>query len=135
VATAVHVSARATLQGASVVVSRSRTPDGVAELLAAVGAKPAVRHGSSGLKGLLVATGAHDVYLHPGSAGMRWDACATEALVKGAGGECTTASGEAFDYREASLENAGGMVASNGRVHAAMIEALRRGMTSPARPQ
>ena len=43
-------------------------------------------HGSAGLKGALVATGAHDVYVQPGRAGMRWDACATEALVRAAGG-------------------------------------------------
>ena len=35
----------------------------------------------------LVATGEADVYLQPGEAGMRWDACATEALVRAAGGE------------------------------------------------
>jgi 3'(2'), 5'-bisphosphate nucleotidase len=125
VATPIHVTDRPTLAGASIVVSRSRTPPGIAELLAAVGAKPAIPHGSSGLKGMLVASGAHDVYLHPGSAGSRWDACATDALVRAAGGECTTADGAPFDYVSGEIENRSGMVASNGRVHAALIQALR----------
>jgi 3'(2'), 5'-bisphosphate nucleotidase len=104
----------------------------MATFLASIGAAPAVPHGSSGLKGVLVATGAHDVYLHPGNAGMRWDSCATEALGKAAGGECTDADGKAFDYRSASLENSRGMVASNGRVHPALLEALRRAVASAA---
>ena len=123
--TPVRVTDRATLAGASILVSRSRSPAGVADLLAKLGAAPPVPHGSSGLKGLLVATGAHDVYLHPGSAGMRWDACATDALVRAAGGECTTADGEPFDYASGELANARGLVASNGKVHARLIEALR----------
>jgi 3'(2'), 5'-bisphosphate nucleotidase len=134
VATPVHVSSRPSLAGASVVVSRSRTPDGMAAFLASIGAAPPIPHGSSGLKGVLVATGAHDVYLHPGNAGMRWDACATEALVKAAGGECTDADGKPFDYRSASLENSRGMVATNGRVHAALLEALRHAVASAGAP-
>ncbi len=124
--TPIHVTSRPSLVGASLVVSRSRTPEHLASFVAGIGAASAVPHGSAGLKGVLVATGVHDVYLHPGHAGFRWDACATEALVRAAGGECTDAYGAPFDYRAADLENAHGMVASNGRVHRAVIEALGR---------
>jgi 3'(2'), 5'-bisphosphate nucleotidase len=124
VPTPIHVSMRDTLTGASFVVSRSRMPDAAAAMIKAVGGAPPVPHGSSGLKGMLVATGAHDVYLHPGNAGCRWDACATEALVRAAGGECTTADGARFDYASPEIENSRGMVASNGRLHAAVLEAL-----------
>ena len=65
---------------------------------------------------------------------MRWDACATEGLVRAAGGECTDADGKPFDYRSASLENSRGMVATNGRLHAALVEALRRAVASAAAP-
>jgi 3'(2'), 5'-bisphosphate nucleotidase len=123
--TPIHVSTRATLAGASFVVSRSRTPDRIPALVASVGGAPPVPHGSSGLKGVLVATGVHDVYLHPGNAGCRWDACATEALVRAAGGECTTADGTRFDYASGEIDNSRGMVASNGRLHAAVLEALK----------
>ncbi len=123
--TPLHVTARTSLAGASLVVSRSRAPAALEARLASAGTAPPVRHGSSGLKGVLVATGAHDGYLQPGSAGMRWDACATEALVVAAGGACTTDDGAAFDYRTTDLENSRGLVASNGHLQAALLAALR----------
>ena len=121
----IHVTDRAALTGASFVISRSRAPDRLEALVARVGGAAPVRHGSAGLKGVLVATGVFDAYLQPGHAGMRWDACATEALVRAAGGECTTQDGASFDYRTANLDNSRGLVATNGRVHAAVVDALR----------
>ena len=85
---------------ANLVVSRSRTLPQSAAFVASLGAKSATPHGSSGLKGVLVATGAYDAYVQGGHAGMRWDACATEALVRAAGGECTDAGGRANRLRE-----------------------------------
>jgi 3'(2'), 5'-bisphosphate nucleotidase len=123
--TPISVSQRPTLEGATVLVSRSRTPARVMAFVQSMGAREAVRHGSSGLKGALVATGAHDVYMQPGRAGLRWDACATDALVRAAGGECTDADGAPFDYASADIVNARGLVATNGKVHAAVIAALR----------
>jgi 3'(2'), 5'-bisphosphate nucleotidase len=121
----IHVSDRESLSGASFVVSRSRSVERALRLAEAMGAGNAVSHGSSGLKGVLVATGVHDVYLQPGNAGMLWDACATEALVRAAGGACTQQDGSPFDYADEELRNARGIVASNGRLHQAVIEALR----------
>jgi 3'(2'), 5'-bisphosphate nucleotidase len=121
----IHVSPQATLAGASFVISRSRNPERVRAAADAMGAREALSHGSSGLKGVLVATGVHDVYLQPGHAGMRWDACATEALVRGAGGECTDADGAPIDYATAELLNARGLLATNGHLHRAVVEAIR----------
>ena len=123
----IHVTTRPTLAGASVVVSRSRAPARMQSFVASTGAARAVPHGSSGLKGVLVATGVHDVYLQPGRAGMRWDACATEALVVAAGGKCTEAEGAPFDYASGEIENSRGLLASNGRVHAAVLQAYAAG--------
>jgi 3'(2'), 5'-bisphosphate nucleotidase len=123
--TPIRVSSRPSLEGASILVSRSHTPPRVASLVTAVRAREAVVYGSSGLKAVLVANGAHDVYLQPGPAGMRWDACASEALVVGAGGECTDADGRDFDYRTRDLSNGRGLVATNGVLHRATIDALR----------
>jgi 3'(2'), 5'-bisphosphate nucleotidase len=125
--TPIRVSSRATLERASIVVSRSRTPPRLAALVASVGAGEATAHGSSGLKGVLVATGVHDVYLHPGRAGMRWDACATDALVCAAGGAFSDAAGALIDYAAEDLVNARGLVATNGRLHQAVVDALRVG--------
>jgi 3'(2'), 5'-bisphosphate nucleotidase len=121
----IRVSSRASLEGASILVSRSHTPPAISSLVATAHAKGAVFHGSSGLKAALIATGDHDVYVQPGPAGMRWDACASEALVLAAGGACTDAHGSPFDYRTRDLSNARGLVATNGRLHQATIELLR----------
>ena len=120
----IHVSSRATLEGASITVSRTRIVDGLLEFGMGRGAQRPFQHGSSGLKGVLVATADKDAYVQPGRAGMRWDACATEALVRAAGGECTDARGEPFDYRDPDLENREGLVATNGAMHAEVIEVL-----------
>jgi len=121
----IHVSARDTLAGASFVVSRSRAPERLAAFIASVGGKP-VAHGSSGLKGALVATGEADVYLQPGRAGLRWDACATDALVRAAGGTLTETSGADLDYRNGEIGNERGMIAANSGLHRAVIEAFAR---------
>jgi 3'(2'), 5'-bisphosphate nucleotidase len=123
---AIHVSSRSDLAGASIVVSRSRAPARIEAFVASIGAARAMPHGSSGLKGVLVAIGNHDAYIQPGRAGMRWDACATEALVVAAGGACTDAYGDPFDYRTADIENSRGLLASNGKLHPALVDALRR---------
>ncbi len=121
----VRVSSRASLRDASIVVSRSHAPAMLPAIVAAAGARQAVGHGSSGLKGVLIAIGEHDVYFQPGPAGMRWDACATEGLVRGAGGDCTEADGSPFDYASPDIVNRGGILATNGLLHGPMIEALR----------
>jgi 3'(2'), 5'-bisphosphate nucleotidase len=120
----IHVSAVEDVTAATIVVSRSRAPERVGHFVASLGARPPVPHGSSGLKGALVATAAADVYLQPGRAGMRWDACATEALVRAAGGELTDASGAAIDYRDPNLENSRGMIATNGKLHRLVVERM-----------
>jgi 3'(2'), 5'-bisphosphate nucleotidase len=128
----IHVAPRTTLAGASLLVSRWRTQSRVPALIAATGAREAVPHGSSGLKSVLVATGTHDVYVQPGRAGMRWDACAAEALVRAAGGEMTDEEGARMDYSSGELENARGLVATNGTVHAAMLAAMKGAAELPS---
>jgi 3'(2'), 5'-bisphosphate nucleotidase len=122
--TAIHVSSRDTLAGARFVISRSRSPDQVATFLATLGGHPAVQHGSAGLKGVLVALGEADVYVQPGAAGMRWDACATEALVRAAGGQLTELDGADLDYRNGEIGNQRGMLATNGKLHRAIVQAF-----------
>jgi 3'-phosphoadenosine 5'-phosphosulfate (PAPS) 3'-phosphatase len=119
------VSKRASLQGGSVLVSRSRKHPKLPALVQALGAARCAMHGSSGLKAVLVATGDHDAYLQPGAAGMRWDACASDGLVRAAGGECTQDDGTPFEYSSGELVNAQGLIATNGLVHASVIETLR----------
>jgi 3'(2'), 5'-bisphosphate nucleotidase len=120
----IQVSSQAELAGASFVVSRSRAPERLEAISRSAGAREVALHGSSGLKGALIALGQHDVYLQPGRAGVRWDACATDALVRGAGGMCTESDGAPFDYASGELENSRGLLATNGKLHAAAVALL-----------
>jgi 3'(2'), 5'-bisphosphate nucleotidase len=122
--TEIHPSPQKSLKGASVVLSRSRVSPGLTALVEGLGVREIVPHGSSGLKGALVASGAYDVYLQPGRAGMLWDACATEALVNAAGGRCTDAEGSPFEYATKDLINNRGLVATNQHLAKATVEAL-----------
>jgi 3'(2'), 5'-bisphosphate nucleotidase len=126
----IQVAPRTTLAGASLLVSRWRTQSRIPGLIAATGAREAVPYGSSGLKSVLVATGVHDVYVQPGRAGMRWDACAAEAIVRAAGGEMTDEEGARMEYSSGELENSRGLVATNGTVHDAMIAAMKKAVHS-----
>jgi 3'(2'), 5'-bisphosphate nucleotidase len=123
---AVHVTSTDSLENASVVVSRSRPSPQIAALASRMRARALTPHGSSGLKAVLVAIGAHDVYLQTGSAGMRWDACASEGLVRAAGGEFTDAGGAPIDYASPDLLNSRGILATNGPLHPRVLEALRQ---------
>jgi len=123
----IRVSLRDAPRDAVVVVSRSHGSGRVASMLERLRTAAPVRHGSSGLKGVFVALGRCDAYVQPGLAGMRWDACATEALVRAAGGACTDCSGEPFDYGSGELTNKTGLLATNGRLHVALVNALGAG--------
>jgi len=84
----------------------------------------AVRLGSAGLKAAAVAEGRADVYCAPGMAGSRWDSCAADAIITGAGGRYTDASGNLYNYRANELTNRDGIAATNGRLHPMVLELL-----------
>jgi 3'(2'), 5'-bisphosphate nucleotidase len=123
---AIHVTSRDSLAGASLVVSRSRSTVPLSALVSNGEGRAPTLHGSSGLKSVLIATGVHDVYVQPGPAGMRWDACASEALVRAAGGELTDAFGAPIDYAVDELVNSRGLLATNGRLHRSAVEGLKK---------
>ncbi len=112
------------LSESRIVGSRSHRNPALERALAGLGARELVALGSAGLKAAEVARGAADAYVAPHYAGKRWDACASDALIHAAGGKLTNSSGESFDYRSATLDNDRGIVASNGRLHEAILERL-----------
>jgi 3'(2'), 5'-bisphosphate nucleotidase len=112
------------LSQARLVSSRSHRSERLERALAALGVKELVPMGSAGLKGAEVARGGVDGYVAPYYGGKRWDACAADALVVAAGGRVTDAWGEPLDYRAPSLSNDRGIVASNGRLHEALIDRI-----------
>jgi 3'(2'), 5'-bisphosphate nucleotidase len=121
----VRVTSIAELGEATIVSSRSHRSPKLERVLGALGVKAITSMGSAGLKGAAVARGSVDAHVAPHYAGKRWDACAAEALVAAAGGTVSDAWGEPIDYRGATLSNDRGLVASNGRIHEAILERLR----------
>ncbi|MEO2090641.1 MAG: inositol monophosphatase family protein, partial [Gemmataceae bacterium] len=73
----------------------------------------------------LVARGEADLYVNDYPEFHDWDICAGEVLVVEAGGTVTEYTGNPVRYGLAGAKRRSGLVASNGRVHAAAIERLR----------
>jgi len=122
--TPVSVTSVGEIAEATIVSSRSHRGPRLERALGALGVKAITSMGSAGLKGAAVARGSVDAHVAPHYAGKLWDVCAAEALVLAAGGTVTDAWGDPMDYRAANLSNERGLVASNGRVHAALLERL-----------
>ncbi len=112
-----RVSDVASMKDARVVVSRSHRPPSLDAAIAALAPRSVTPTGSSGIKAALVAAGEADVYLQPGVAGKRWDACGPEAIVRAAGGVFTDVRGVAFEYASGQLENASGLLAATPRLY------------------
>ena len=77
--------------------------------------------GSVGLKAARVG----DLYLHPSIGTKLWDTCAPEAILVAAGGTFTDCDGRPIVYENSRLHNERGIVASNGRLHEAILEEAR----------
>lgn len=122
---ALSVAGAETLEQARVLSTRSHRSEALENALAALGAAHIDALGSAGLKCAAVADAQADAYVAPGRAGCRWDLCAGEAIIHAAGGRVTDARGQLLDYRADSLVNDSGIVASNGKVHDAILERWR----------
>jgi 3'(2'), 5'-bisphosphate nucleotidase len=120
----IRVSDTAELRAARLVSSRSHRSARLDRALALLGPREVYTKGSAGLKGTEVAEGSADAYVAPFYAGKRWDACAAEALIAAAGGRVTDAYGDLLDYRAPGLSNERGLVATNGRIHDAILRKL-----------
>lgn len=80
--------------------------------------------GSVGLKIGLIAGGEADVYVEPGPYTKLWDACGPEAILRAAGGQLTNILGQPLIYGVPQLNNAHGLLATNGFCHARVVQAL-----------
>lgn len=118
-----RVSPTVDLSSARCAVSRFHRSKTVDAKLASLGVRELVPVGSSGIKGVKVASGEVEIYAHPSTGPVKlWDACAPEAIARAAGAVYTDATGTPFDYRGAVAQGSG-TLAANPTLHA---EALRR---------
>ena len=108
----------------SLVVSRSHRNPSIGEIKEAIGLHDEITSGSVGLKIGLIASGQADVYIEPGPYTSAWDACAPEAILRGAGGRFTDIVGNPIHYSPNSLKNTHGLVGTNGSCHDHVIQAI-----------
>lgn len=127
-----NVQARSTynVNPPKVIVSRSHSGDVKAFVHNAFGnSTPIVEAGGAGYK-VLSLLDMHtsenidqaDVYVHITHI-KKWDICAGQALINAMGGHLTTLKGDNIDYSDTPL-NTGGLVASVGLDHKALLERL-----------
>lgn len=79
---------------------------------------------SAGLKMALVARGEADLYANSYEAFHDWDIAAGQVLVEEAGGTVTTLAGTPIVYGTPGAWQRGGLLASNGLLHAAAVSGL-----------
>lgn len=84
-----------------------------------------VQRGSIGLKVGLIAEQECDLYIHLSPRTKIWDTCAPQIILEEAGGRLTDLFGMRYRYDVEDLQNHGGIVATNGAAHDAVIERLR----------
>ena len=119
--TPIHVSSITDLAQVRCAVSRFHRSKSVDAKLATLGVKELVPVGSSGIKGVVVASSKIELYAHPSRGNVKlWDACAPDAIVRVAGGTYSDSHGVPFDYRGAVAQGRG-TVGASPALHAEVI--------------
>ena len=80
--------------------------------------------GSVGLKIGFIAKGGADLYMEPGPYTKSWDACAPEAILRGAGGCFTDIHGNPIQYGTNEYRNLHGVLATTKDCHDRVLQAL-----------
>ena len=105
--------------------SRNHPSKGITAIISEFRFGNAVQRGSIGLKIGLIAEQQADLYIHLSPRTKLWDTCAPQVILEEAGGKLTDLFGEPFRYDIRDLQNHGGIVATNGISHDAVLEKLR----------
>jgi 3'(2'), 5'-bisphosphate nucleotidase len=131
---ACRVSATARLAEATLVQSRSRKPNVPSQAARALRPARVRETYSAGIKLGLVARGEADVYLNDYVNFHDWDICAGQILVEEAGGTVTGLKGEALRYGTPGAWQRQGLLATNGPLHAAALQAWAERDAPPKQP-
>ncbi len=127
-----HQGTRRSLQAArakslsslTLVASRSHRSSKLSALKQTLNIREEHPMGSVGLKIGFIGTGGADLYMEPGPYTKSWDACAPEAILRGAGGCFTDVHGNPIQYDGREIRNVHGIVGSTKDCHQQVIDAL-----------
>jgi 3'(2'), 5'-bisphosphate nucleotidase len=108
----------------SLVTSRSHRSPVLSTIQQSLHIQHEQRMGSVGLKIGHIARGGADLYIDPGPFTKSWDACAPEAILRGAGGCFTDIHGNPIQYGLNNFRNLHGLVGSTQDCHQRVIQAL-----------
>jgi 3'(2'), 5'-bisphosphate nucleotidase len=123
---ALQVSDRSEPTDLRLLVSRSHRSRKTAEIQRLLGITQVIESGSVGVKCGLLAEAVADLYLHPSPQSSRWDSCAPEAVLRGAGGRLTDVFGNTYRYDGSEIENPRGLVGCNAVAFDRVLEVLRQ---------
>ena len=126
----VRFSARAITNELILVASRSHRDQRLEQLITALELGESKAVGSVGCKVATILRGETDLYisLSGKSAPKDWDMAAPEAVLLAAGGAFTHADGAELTYNTGDVRQAGCLIASHGKTHAALCEKATRAM-------
>jgi 3'(2'), 5'-bisphosphate nucleotidase len=119
--TASHVREQGAL---SLVASRSHRSAALDHLKQTLNIHQEHRLGSVGLKIAFIAQGGADVYTEPGPFTRSWDACAPEAILRGAKGKFSDVHGNPICYGGQEFRNTHGIVATTADCHDQVIKVV-----------
>ncbi|MBT8495856.1 MAG: 3'(2'),5'-bisphosphate nucleotidase CysQ [Deltaproteobacteria bacterium] len=109
---------------ARLVASKSHRDTKIDSVKSALGINNELNIGSVGLKLGLIAVGERDLYVNPSPRCKTWDTCGPEALLAEAGGLLTDINGQPLRYDDEDVGHPRGLLASNGKVHQAVVNKL-----------
>jgi 3'(2'), 5'-bisphosphate nucleotidase len=122
-----RVSAESDPARSALVQSHSKSPKDLSGPVKAVRPARVLEMYSAGVKLALVARGGADMYVNTYPNFHDWDICAGHLLVTEAGGTVTTLKGGPITYGAPNHSQRGGLLASNGRLHDAVVRLLSAG--------
>lgn len=130
-----EVSAERDLTRMIMAVSRNHRSPKIKALKREFRPKAEMQRGSVGLKVGLIAEREADFYIHLSPRTKLWDTCAPQIILEEAGGRLTDLFGEEFRYDIEDVQNHGGIVATNGKVHDEVIRRLKPVLREIGRPR
>ena len=121
-----HVTTTSALSAATLTQSHTHDPAKPSRRVDLLKPARVMETYSAGIKLALVARGAADLYLNTYDAVHDWDLCAGHILVTEAGGRVTKLDGAELRYGLPGALQQGGVLASNGLLHDAAFEIMRK---------
>ncbi len=119
-----EVTKCATAAEAALVQSWSK-PGQASKPVQLIGPARVIETYSGGVKLAYVARGEAEIYANTYERFFDWDICAGQILVTEAGGQVSDLSGKPIAYQAADFSQTKGLLATNGPIHAEVLERLR----------